>query len=127
MLATLVSGAVVRYGLRPALRVLLGVACGLAGLTSFSLLIDVIALMFGQGVDSRAAAANRALAALGTVLLAATARGPTGPSAGDAVRVPSAAPQLAQYGAWAGTPASVPYVAMKLVWALGGTFAGDHR
>ncbi|MFI1645780.1 hypothetical protein ACH4XT_02385 [Streptomyces avidinii] len=123
MLVTLVSGAVVRYGLRPALRVLLWVACGLAGITAFSLLMDVITLMVGQGVDSRASTANKALAAVGTVLLAATARSDRR-SAGTAVRAPSAAPQLAQLAAWAGTLAFVPYAAMKLVWASGGTFAG---
>ncbi|MFG2331699.1 hypothetical protein ACGFMM_18940 [Streptomyces sp. NPDC048604] len=123
VLATLVSGAVVRYGLRPALRVLLWVACGLAGITAFSLLMDVITLMVGQGVDSRAASANKALAAVGAVLLAATARSGRR-SAGTAVRAPSAEPQLAQLAAWAGTLAFVPYAAMKLVWASGGTFAG---
>ncbi|GAA5216195.1 hypothetical protein GCM10023323_68250 [Streptomyces thinghirensis] len=123
VLATLVSGAAVRYGLRPALRVLLWVACGLAGITAFSLLMDVITLMLGQGVDSRAAAANKALAALGAVLLAATARSDR-PSAGTAVRAPSAAPQLVQHTAWVGTLTFVPYAAMKLEWASGGTFAG---
>ncbi|WP_372348439.1 hypothetical protein [Streptomyces sp. KL116D] len=40
-LGTSVSGAVVPYGLGPVLRVLLRVACGLAGGTAFSLLMDV--------------------------------------------------------------------------------------
>ncbi|MFF8279593.1 hypothetical protein ACF05T_26315 [Streptomyces lateritius] len=122
-LATLASGGVVRYGLRPGLRVLLWVACGLAGITAFSLLMDVITLMLGQGVDSRASAANKALAAVGAVLLAATARSDRR-SAGTAVREPSAAPQLVQLAAWAGTLTFLPYAAMKLVWASGGTFAG---
>lgn len=112
-----------RYGLRPASRVLLWVACGLAGITAFSLLMDVVTLMLGQGVDSRASVANKALAAVGAVLLAATARSGRQP-AGTAVRAPSAAPQLVQLAAWVGTPAFVPYAAMKLVWASGGTFAG---
>lgn len=123
VLATLVSGAVVLYGLRPALRVLLWVACALAGITAFSLLMDVITLMVGQGVDSRASAANKALAAVGAALLAATARSDRRP-AGTAVRAPSAAPQFVQLAACVGTLAFVPYSAMKLVWASGGTFAG---
>ncbi|MEU4998475.1 hypothetical protein [Streptomyces sp. NPDC021622] len=123
VLAMLVSGAVVLYGLRPALRALLWVACGLAGITAFSLLMDVITLMLGQGVDSRASAANKALAAVGAVLLAATARSDRRP-AGAAVRAPSAAPRFVQLAACAGTLAFVPYAAMKLVWASGGTFAG---
>ncbi|MFJ6759374.1 hypothetical protein ACIQNK_30685 [Streptomyces sp. NPDC091273] len=123
--ATMASGAVVLYGLRPAVRALLWVACGLAGITAFSLLMDVITLMLGQGVDSRASAANKALAAVGAVLLAATATARSGRrSAGTAVRAPSAAPQPVQLAAWAGTLAFVPYAAMKLVWASGGTFAG---
>lgn len=122
-LAALAGGAVVLYGPRPALRVLLWAACALAGITAFSLLMDVITLMLGQGVDSRASAANKALAAVGAVLLAATARSGRTP-AGTAVRVPSAAPRLVQLAAWAGTLAFVPYAAMKLVWASGGTFAG---
>ncbi|MFI1223759.1 MULTISPECIES: hypothetical protein [unclassified Streptomyces] len=122
-LALSVSGAVVRYGLRPWLRVLLRVACWLAGTTAFSLLMDVITLMVGQGVDNRAAAANKALAAVGAVLLAATARSDRLP-AGTAVRAPSSASRRVQLTAWAGTLAFAPYTAMKLVWASGGTFAG---
>ncbi|WP_415960086.1 hypothetical protein [Streptomyces sp. 021-4] len=117
------GGAVLRYGLRPALRVLLRVVCGLAAITAFSLLMDVITLMLGQGVDSWAATANKALAAAGAVLLAATARSDREP-AGTAVREPSAAPRLVQRAVWAGTLAFVPYAAMKLLWASGGTFAG---
>ncbi|MEU9377594.1 hypothetical protein AB0D94_28010 [Streptomyces sp. NPDC048255] len=120
-----VSGAVVLCGLRPPLRVLLWVVCGLAGITAFSLLMDVITLMVGQGVDSLVSAANKALAAVGAVLLAATARSDRRPAgAAGAVRAPSAAPQIIQLAAWAGTLAFVPYAAMKLVWASGGTFAG---
>ncbi|MFZ3494845.1 hypothetical protein ACODT5_16780 [Streptomyces sp. 5.8] len=123
VLVTSVSGAVVRYGLRPELRVLLWVACGLAGITAFSLLMDVITLMVGQGVDSRASAANKALAAVGAVLLAATARSDRLP-AGTAVGASAGVSRLSQLAAWAGTLAFVPYAAMKLVWASGGTFAG---
>ncbi|MFF3015686.1 hypothetical protein [Streptomyces sp. NPDC057939] len=122
--AALACGAVVRHGLRPVLRVLLGVVCGLAVITAFSLLMDVITLMFGQGVVSPASTTNKALAAMGAVLLAATARSDRRRPAGTAVRAPSAAPRLAQLAALAGTLAFVPYVAMKLVWASGGTFAG---
>lgn len=123
VLTTSVCGAVVLYGLRPGLRVMLWVACGLAGITAFSLLMDVITLMLGQGVDSWASAANKALAAVGAALLAATARSGRRP-AGTAVRAPSAAPQFVQVAAWAGSLAFVPYAAMKLVWASGETFAG---
>ncbi|MFE5562959.1 hypothetical protein [Streptomyces sp. NPDC056544] len=138
-LGTAASGAVVLCGPRPALRVLLWVVCGLAGIAAFSLLMDVITLMFSQAVDSWASAAHKVLAAVGAVLLAATARsgrrrpdgtagtngtaGTTG-TTGTAVRAPSAAPRAVQLGAWAGTLAFVPYAAMKLVWASGGTFAG---
>ncbi|MFE3095451.1 hypothetical protein ACFXG1_16665 [Streptomyces sp. NPDC059248] len=122
-LAALVGAAVVRYGLRPALRVLLRVACGLAGITAFSLLMDVITLMVGQGVDSRAAAVNKVMAAVGAGLLAATARSDRRDAGTDAP-APSAAPRLAQLAAWAGTLAFVPYAVMKLIWASGGTFAG---
>ncbi|MFI5666346.1 hypothetical protein [Streptomyces sp. NPDC051704] len=121
--ATVVSAAVALCGLRPALRVLLWTVCGLAGITAFSLLMDAITLVLGQGVDSAASAANRALAAVGAVLLAATARSDR-PPGGTAVREPSAAPRLVQYAAWTGTLAFVPYAAMKLLWASGGTFAG---
>ncbi|MFJ1865448.1 hypothetical protein ACIOD1_12535 [Streptomyces sp. NPDC088097] len=123
VLGALVGGAVVRFGLLPALRVLLRVVCGLAAITAFSLLMDVITLMLGQGVDSRAAAVTKALAAVGAVLLAATARSDRLP-AGDTARAPSAAPRPVQLAAWAGTLAFVPYAVMKLVWASGGTFAG---
>lgn len=80
-------------------------------------------LMLGQGVDSWASAASKALAAVGAVLLAATARSDHRPG-GTAVHEPSAAPRLVQRAAWTGTLAFVPYAAMKLVWASGGTFAG---
>ncbi|MFD7029225.1 hypothetical protein ACFWAR_14445 [Streptomyces sp. NPDC059917] len=123
VLATAVSAAVARYGPRPALRALLWALCGLAGTLAFSLLMDVITLLLGQGVDNGAATANKALAAVGAVLLAATARSDRRP-AGTAVRAPSSAPRPVQLTALAGTLAFVPYAAMKLVWASGGTFAG---
>ncbi|MFD3817073.1 hypothetical protein ACFWRZ_18560 [Streptomyces rubiginosohelvolus] len=125
-LAALVSGAVVRYGMRPALRVVLLSVCALTGVMAFSLLMDVITLMAGQGVDSWASTANKALAAVGAVLLAATARSdrltavPTDTTAPQ----PSAAPRSVQLTSWAGTLAFLPYAAMKTYWASGGTFAG---
>ncbi|WP_254875591.1 hypothetical protein [Streptomyces sp. CAI 127] len=127
--AALAAGAVVRYGMRPALRVLLLSACVLTGVMAFSLLMDVITLMFGQGVDSPASTANKALAAVGAVLLAATSRSdrsdhlPAVPD-GTAVPKPSAAPRSVQLAAWVGTLAFLPYAAMKTYWASGGTFAG---
>jgi D-alanyl-D-alanine dipeptidase len=101
--------------------------CALAGVAAFGLLMDVITLMFGQGVDSWPAAANHLLAATGALLLAATARsGRREPVAGAAAAVPapSAAPRSAQLAACAGTVAFLPYTVMKLIWAGGGTFAG---
>ncbi|WP_369179589.1 hypothetical protein [Streptomyces mutabilis] len=123
-LAAVGCGAVVRSGLRPALRALLWAACVPAGITAFGLLMDVITLMFGQGVDSGVAAANHALAAAGVVLLAATARPVRPPSSRTVAAVPSAASGPVQLAACAGTVAFLPYAAMKLVWASGGTFAG---
>jgi hypothetical protein len=124
VVAALACGAVVRHGLRPALRVLLWALCGLTGIAAFSLLMDVITLMTGEGVDSRVAAANRSLAALGAVLLAATARAGRRPTTGATAPAPSLAPSRVQFAAWAGTVAFLPYAAMKLVWVSGGTFAG---
>ncbi|MEU0335892.1 hypothetical protein [Streptomyces sp. NPDC006193] len=123
-LAALACGAVARYGLRPASRVLLWVVCALAGTAAFGLLMDVITLLFGQGVDSGVAAAHHALAAAGALLLAATARSDRRPPAEAAVRAPSAASGPVQLAAWAGTAAFLPYAAMKLTWAFGGDFAG---
>jgi hypothetical protein len=96
----------------------------LAGIAAFGLLMDVITLVFGQGVDSGVAAAHHALAAAGVLLLAATARPVRRPSAGAAAAAPSAASRPVQLAACAGTVAFLPYAAMKLVWASGGTFAG---
>ncbi|MEW2136575.1 hypothetical protein AB0892_08215 [Streptomyces sp. NPDC005409] len=123
VLGTLVSGAVLLFGLWPPLRVLLWVVCNLVGITAFSLHMDVITPMFGQGLDNRASAASKALAAVAALLLAATARSDHRP-AGTAVRTPTTPPDRAQLDAWAGTLAFVPYAAMKLVWASGGMFPG---
>ncbi|MET9434867.1 hypothetical protein [Streptomyces sp. NPDC006551] len=123
-LAVVACGAVARLGLRPPLRVLLWVVCVLAGIAAFGLLMDVITLVFGQGVDSGVAAANHVLAAGGALLLAATARSVRRPSAGAVVAAQSAASRPVQLAACAGTVAFLPYAAMKLIWASGGTFAG---
>ncbi|KUL36935.1 hypothetical protein ADL22_23385 [Streptomyces sp. NRRL F-4489] len=123
-LAATACAAVMRCGPRPWLRGLLFTVCGLTGLAAFSLLMDVITLIFGQGVDSWPAAANRALAALGTVLLAATGRSQRRPPAGTRAPAPSRAPARVQLAAVAGTVAFLPYCAMKTFWAFGGTFAG---
>ncbi|MEV6331510.1 hypothetical protein [Streptomyces sp. NPDC051909] len=122
------GGAVRRYGARPGLRALLWGVCGLAGVAAFGLLMDVITLMFGQGVDSWAAAAHRLLAAVGAVSLAATARslGPPGPGR-SVPPTPSAAPARLRLVACAGTVAFLPYAAMKLVWAWGGSYAGVDK
>ncbi|WP_257002129.1 hypothetical protein [Streptomyces sp. WZ.A104] len=124
VLAALTCAAVSRYGMRPALRVLLWTVCGVAGLAAFSLLMDVITLMFGQGVDNWASAAHRALSAAGALLLAATARSDRRLPVVTSVRAPSAASRPVQFAAWAGTVAFLPYAVMKLTWAFGGTFAG---
>ncbi|MEV6833766.1 hypothetical protein AB0N17_04465 [Streptomyces sp. NPDC051133] len=123
-LTALVCGAVLRYGLRPILRVLLWLGCALTAVAAFSLLMDVITLVFGEGVDDWAAAANRTLAGVGAVLLAATARSDRRPTRGSAAPAPSSAPARVQLASCAGTVAFLPYAAMKLIWACGGTFAG---
>ncbi len=122
--AALACGAVARYGLRPASRVLLWVVCAPAGIAAFGLLMDVITLVFGQGVDNGVAAAHHALAATGVVLLAATAWSGHRPPAAPVAQAPSAASGPVQLTACAGTAAFLPYAAMKLVWVSGGTFAG---
>ncbi|GAA2070629.1 hypothetical protein GCM10009801_21530 [Streptomyces albiaxialis] len=130
-----VRDADVRGGpVRPFVRGLLWTACVLSAVSAFSLLMDVLGLLFLQGVDSPARAAHHALGAVGAVLLAATARsargggpgGPGGPGgSGGVPRVTSPeAPRRVRYAAYAGALAFVPYAAMKLTWALDGTFAG---
>ncbi|MFJ1753381.1 hypothetical protein [Kitasatospora sp. NPDC088134] len=120
--------AVARHGPRPApqsLRVLLWALCGVTVVAAFGLLMDVITLLTGEGVDSPPATANRSLAAVGALLLAATARSDRRPTtAGLAPPAPSAAPLRVQLAAVGGSVAFLPYVVMKLVWAFGGTFAG---
>ncbi|WP_231626557.1 hypothetical protein [Streptomyces apocyni] len=123
-LAGFAGGAVARYGPRSWVRGLLWGMCGVLGAGAFGLLMDVVTLMFGQGVESWVAAAHHVLAAAGVVLLAAAARAGRRPAVATGGRVPSAAPPLVQLAACAGTLAFLPYVVMKLVWAGGGTFAG---
>ncbi|MCK7624336.1 hypothetical protein MUU72_14700 [Streptomyces sp. RS10V-4] len=123
-LAAAVGAAVLRHGPRPWLRVLLRTVCGLTALAAFSLLMDLITLMFGQGVDSWPAAAQRALAAAGAVLLAATDRARLRTPAATRAAAPTRATARIQLAAVAGTAAFLPYCAMKLFWTLGGTFAG---
>ncbi|MFB7089336.1 hypothetical protein [Streptomyces sp. NPDC056296] len=123
-LAAVACGAVARLGPRPTLRVLLWVGCVLAGIAAFGLLMDVVTLAFGQGVDSGVAAAHHVLAAAGALLLAATARSVRRPSAATLVAASSAASRPVLLTACAGTVAFLPYAAMKLIWTSGGTFAG---
>ncbi|WP_234392960.1 hypothetical protein [Streptomyces pactum] len=123
--AALTCAAVTRHGARPASRALLWALCALSALGAFGLLMDLITLTFGQGVDSRAAAAHHVLAATGALLLAATARADRRPPVVTYVRPPAtAAARSVQLTACAGTVAFVPYVVMKQVWVFGGTFAG---
>ncbi|MFJ6621175.1 hypothetical protein ACIQOW_26835 [Kitasatospora sp. NPDC091335] len=122
---------------RQPVRRLLWLLCGVAALGAWSLLMDLVTLLFGQRVDSVPDTVERALAAVGAVLLARAALGPrrgardgAGGPAGVGRGVPAPAPKPApapafvRLAAWAGTAAFVPYVLMKLLWALGGSFAG---
>ncbi|MER7848041.1 hypothetical protein ABTZ03_29320 [Kitasatospora sp. NPDC096077] len=95
--------------------------CGLAVVGAWSLLMDVVALLFGQGVDSVPDAVQKASAGVGALVLAGAARGR---ARGRGRPAPAAAPGVVQLAAWAGSLAFLPYVVMKLVWAFGGSFAG---
>ncbi|MGW8781544.1 hypothetical protein ACWGNM_26285 [Streptomyces sp. NPDC055796] len=95
-------------------RVLLWVACGLSAAAGCTLLMDVIGLLFGQGADSLPAAVVHALGLAGAVALAATA------SRGRA----AAQGPPGRWIAYVGVLSFLPYVAMKMNWALGGSFAG---
>ncbi|WP_249375276.1 hypothetical protein [Streptomyces sp. I05A-00742] len=123
--------AVLRGDGRPAVRVVLRVACGLSVLTAFALLMDVVTLLFGQGVDDPPVTVLRVLGALGAVLLAATAHAHRAVAHGSRRRAgaltrprPSPASRRVHLAAYGGTAAFLPYAAMKLTWVLGGTFAG---
>ncbi|MFF8289005.1 hypothetical protein ACF068_07185 [Streptomyces sp. NPDC016309] len=123
-LAAVACGAVARWGPRPALRAVLWVACVLVAIAAFGLLMDVITVLFGQGVDSRLAATHHLWAAAGVLLLAATVRSTHRSPAVAVAPPPSAGSGTAQLAASAGTLAFVPYAVMKLTWVSGGTFAG---
>ncbi|MFI1254311.1 hypothetical protein ACH4U6_10950 [Streptomyces netropsis] len=107
-----------------AARVLLWVACALATVCAFGLLMDVITLMVNQDAGSAAGFTKNALGGIGAVLLAATARARDAHPATGARPEPSPASRKAHLAAYAGTAAFVPYAAMKVTWAVGGTFAG---
>ncbi|MEV0369873.1 hypothetical protein AB0I10_08635 [Streptomyces sp. NPDC050636] len=132
VLAAVAVPAAARYRERPAVRALPWVACGLSVASAFGLLMDVLGLLLGQGVDSPPAAVQHALGLLGAVLLAATARshrsaacGRCGGAHEKVIRpAPSAAPRRVHLFAYAGTLAFLPYAAMKVTWATGGAFAG---
>ncbi|MEU3356410.1 hypothetical protein [Streptomyces sp. NPDC037389] len=137
VVSVLAAGAVVcalRNPGRPGVRRLLWAACGLSALSAFGLLMDVVGLLFGQGVDSTPRAVLHALGLVGMVLLAATAHahGSAGcPRCGlphtarsTAGPAPSAAPRRVHAFAWAGSLAFAPYAWMKTTWVTGGTFAG---
>ncbi|WP_254392774.1 hypothetical protein [Streptomyces buecherae] len=123
-IAAVTCHAVGRLGVRPELRLVLWATCLLAGIAAFGLLMDVITLTFGQGVDSAVAATHHALAAVGVPLLAATARSARRPSEVTVAPPPSAASRPVHLVSWAGSLAFLPYAAMKLTWTTGGTFAG---
>ncbi|MEW2576670.1 hypothetical protein [Streptomyces syringium] len=105
-------------------RALLWAACALSAVCAFGLLMDVITLMVNQQVDSGASFAKNALGAIGAVLLAATARADDARPATGTRPGPSPASRTTHLTAYAGAAAFVPYAAMKVTWAVGGTFAG---
>ncbi|WP_195911047.1 hypothetical protein [Streptomyces kaniharaensis] len=108
----------------PVLRTVLWVLAGLAGAAAWSLLMEVLMLLVGEGVDSGPGTVHHALSAAGAVLLAAAARVRRPGAAWAVAPAPSEAPAAVQLAACAGTLAFVPYAVMKLNWALGGSFAG---
>ncbi|MEU2855477.1 hypothetical protein [Streptomyces syringium] len=105
-------------------RVLLWTACALSTVCAFGLLMDVITLMVNQDVDSTAGFLKNALGGIGAGLLAATARADDARPATGARPAPSPASRDVHLAAYAGTAAFLPYAAMKVTWAVGGTFAG---
>ncbi|SDL27616.1 hypothetical protein [Nonomuraea jiangxiensis] len=142
VLAAMVALATVRpWGRRiprQVVTVVLVGLCVLSGAAAFGLLMDLVSFGFNQTVDSWTSTANRALAAVGVVLLIVTARSYR--SSADAacqrcgavhtsptVRSrpePTPAPRSVRVLAYVGACAFLPYAAMKMTWALGGTFAG---
>lgn len=127
-----------RPAARRVLLVLLWALCPPAAMLAFGLLMDLITLVFAQTVDNWLATANQAMAAIGVVLLVATAHGYRNATRGTCPRCgtthdpsavavrprPSPAPRWVRRLAYAGTVAFLPYAAMKTTWAVGGTFAG---
>ncbi|MFF0249296.1 hypothetical protein ACWEU6_30845 [Streptosporangium sandarakinum] len=123
---------------RPVISVMLAGLCVVSGVAAFGLLMDVITVAFTGSVDSWTATANRALAAVGVLLLIATARSHRSSAYGTCPRCgvahasltprsrpePTSAPPHVRVLAYAGAAAFLPYAAMKTTWALGGTFAG---
>ncbi|MET8756111.1 hypothetical protein ABZW32_39375 [Streptomyces sp. NPDC004667] len=115
------AAAAAGAGLAARARVLLWVACGLSVAAGCTLLMDVLALLFGQGVDSVTGAVTHALGLAGALLTGAVA------VAAGARRDAAAAARSGPPGRWIpylGVLTFLPYIAMKLHWALGGTFAG---
>ena len=105
VLPVVVAVAALSAGLRP-------VAMAGAGVSGFGLLMDAIMLVFDQRVHSVAASINHVLGFAGLVLLAVPR---------DRVHASRRAARITTY---AGVAALLPYVAMKLAWGFGGTFAG---
>ena len=101
--------AVAAAALSPRLR---WVAATGAAVSGFGLLMDAITLAFDQHVHSVAASVAHALGFSGLVLLVAS---------GSRTTVSAS---RARTAGWLGLAALLPYVAMKLTWAAGGTFAG---
>jgi hypothetical protein len=141
VLAAVAASAAVRpWGRRIPPPVVPAVLTGLSvvsGAAAFGLLMDMVTLVFTQTVDSWTATANRVLAAIGVVLLIATARSHRSSAYGACPRCgavhasstarrpePVPAPRRVRVLAYAGAAAFLPYAAMKTTWALGGTFAG---
>ncbi|WP_405700850.1 hypothetical protein [Streptomyces sp. NBC_00069] len=116
-LAAAVVVAVAAVGLPGRRRGLLWAACGLSAAAGCTLLMDLIALLFGQGVDSRPGAVLHALGLAGAVALGAAA------GRGRAA-APAAPGPPGRWIPYVGVLCFLPYIVMKLNWALGGTFAG---
>ncbi|MGO4463443.1 hypothetical protein AB4039_40170 [Streptomyces sp. M-16] len=115
------AAAAAGAGLAARARLLLWAACGLSVTAGCTLLMDVLALLFGQGVDSVTGAVTHALGLVGALLTGAAA------VAAGARRDAAVAARPGPPGRWipyVGVATFLPYIAMKLHWALGGTFAG---
>lgn len=127
ILASIGVAITVRFGTNRFRRALLWTTSALCVVPAFSLLMDVVTLIFDQDVGNPVAAVNHVLGMLGVVLLAVMALSsrPVQMAPGPPpVSGPVPAPRAVRLAAYAGTVAFVPYIWMKLTWALGGTFAG---